>query len=95
MRRDPHRRLAGRDHVVEFVHRQVVALQAGEESAAAAILSGWMPPAGVRMALSPLAALAEALRQAGLVLPDRPASPLPSGMPPLTACPDPGLGLLH
>lgn len=71
------------------------ALQAGEEAAAASILAGWMPPAGVRLALSPLTALAEALRQAGLVLPDRPEAPPPLGAPLLTACPDPGLRLLH
>ena len=47
------------------------ALQRGEETAAGAILAGWMPPSGARLALAPLADLAEALLRVGLALPDR------------------------
>jgi hypothetical protein len=56
----------------EALFLQAIALlQRHEERCAAVILSDWMPPAGVRLAMQPAHNLAAALLGAGLVIPLR------------------------
>lgn len=79
--RPTHCRLLGRDE--GRLLRTIGLLQHNRKNEAASVLSGWMPPAGCRLAGSHALLLAEGLSQAGLTMPLRDAETIPGGERPV------------
>ena len=70
-------------------------LQQGYADGAAAMLDDWLPPAALRLALTPLGWFADALTESGLVVLRRHGEWASLDASPAMACSDRGVALVH